>query len=107
MGFKVEGLDKLQKQLEQMQRAARALHGTHEVKLNELFPSGFMLKHSKFSSFDALLNASGFTVNTKEDFEAIPDNEFDEYIRSVTTFCNWQSMLCAGTEAYVAKKMGF
>jgi len=105
--MKITGLDKLQRQLKQMGRAARNLHGTHEVQMSELFPLAFMRKHSRYSSFDALLDASGFTVNTKEDFEAIPDDEFDAYIRSVTNFRDWQSMLTAGTEAYVAKKLGF
>lgn len=107
MGIKIEGLDKLQKRLKQMERAARDLNGSHEVKMSELFPLAFMQRHSRYSSFDALLDSSGFTVNTKEDFEAIPDDEFDTYIRSVTDFRDWRSMLNAGTEAYVAKKLGF
>ena len=106
-GFQFSGLDELQKDLSEMARRAEELDGTHEVPLNDLFPQTFMQKHSRFSSFNQFLDASPFTVETSEDFDAIPDVEMDTYVSSVTDFDSWKDMLSEATQEYVSRKMGF
>lgn len=106
-GFKIEGIDELQKQLQQMERAVKELDGTHEVSFSELFTLAFMQKYTQYSTFDELLEAGGFHVETQEDFEAIPDALFDAHIASVTKFNTWEEMLGQATEDYISKKMGF
>jgi hypothetical protein len=51
-----------------------------------------MAKHTPFSSFEAMLRASPFEVETAEDFKAIPDDEWDVFIRKTTPFDSWQEM---------------
>lgn len=107
MSFKITGLKELQKKLEDLGRKAEELHGQHNVPLNELFNADFMRRHTNFESFDALIEAGGFKVETAEDFSAIPDREWDEHIAKVTKFPNWQEMLNeAGTE-WAQKQLGF
>ena len=44
---------------------------------------------------------------TKEEFETIPDAEFDEYVRSTTDFESWLDMQEAAGAAYISKRLGF
>ena len=107
MGFDINGLDKLQDQLKQMQKSAKELDGTHEIPFSELFTESFMLKHTSYSIFDELLSAGGFSANTTEEFQAIPDAVFDKHISQNSQFSSWQEMLDTATSDYVTKKMGF
>ena len=106
-GLQFSGLNDLRRELETMSRRAEELDGTHEVSLNDLLTRSFMRKHSRFSSFEKFLDASPFTVETPEDFEAIPDAEMDAYVSSVTDFDSWEDMLGEATQEYISRKMGF
>lgn len=105
--FKITGLDKLEKQLKQMEKGAKELSKTKHVSFGELFPVLFMRKYTSFSSMDELLDAGGFKVESQEEFEAIPDVEFDKHIAANTRFKSWEDMLGEATSQYAAKKLGF
>ncbi len=106
-GFKFDGFDDLQKELERMQKAAEELDGDHEVPFSELFTEPFMRKYTSFASFDDLLKAGGFHAETTEEFEAIPDELFDAHIAATTQFASWEDMLERATTDYVSRKLGF
>lgn len=103
--FKIQGLDEFQKNLKELSKRAENLHGEHKVSFDELFTKDFVMKYSNFSSFDELLEAGNFIVNSEEDFEAIPDDEFDNHINSVTNFPNWESMLAKASEIWTTKQL--
>ena len=105
--FKITGFDKLEKQLRQMEKGAKELSQTKRISFEELFPASFMQKYTSFSSMDELLDAGGFKVESQEDFEAIPDIEFDKHIAANTRFKSWEDMLDEATSQYAAKKLGF
>lgn len=107
MSLKITGLDKLEKQLKQMQKGVKELEKTKSVSFGELFTSSFMRKNTQFSSIDELLQSGGFHVESQEDFEAIPDAELDKYIATVTKFKNWEDMLGEATSQYALRKLGF
>jgi hypothetical protein len=69
MDFKIEGLDELNRNLQDLQRQAENLSGP--VKFDDLFPPEFMRRYTKVKSIDELLAASGRTINTTEDFEDV------------------------------------
>lgn len=106
MSVKVTGFDKLQKQLKQMQRAAREISGTHEYSFNELFPAIFMSKYTNHPSIDSFLDNCGYPANTKEEFSAIPDVDFDAYVRRSTRFNSWEDMMGKAAEELVTRKLG-
>ncbi len=105
--MKIEGFDKLQRKLKQMEKAAKELHGTHSVSFADLFTPSFMQKYTQFQSFEDFLSSSGFEVNSQEDFEAIPDKDMDAYVAKTTDFETWEDMLLKATEKYTFKKLGF
>lgn len=105
--FKITGLDKLEKQLKQLEKGAKELGKTKHVSFGELFPTSFMRKYTSFSSMDELFGAGGFKVESQRDFEAILDAEFDKHIAATTKFTCWEDMLGEATSQYAAKKLGF
>lgn len=107
MSFEIDGLDELQDQLEGMKNAAEELDGENEIPFDELFTRSFMEPRTDFETFDELLEESMWEVNSEEDFLAIPDDEFDEYIAEHTIFDDWESMYTKATEKWVAKQLGF
>lgn len=81
--------------LHKLQRRAKELDGTHQIPVPELLSSEFMRRQTSFSNFEAMLAASPFSVNSAEEFRAIPDAEWDAYVRENTRFSSWQAMLSA------------
>ena len=107
MTFKITGLDKLQKELNDLQKKAEALDGEHQVPFSELFNVSFMRRHTNFESLEALIEAGGFKVETMDDFKAIPDQEWDEHIAKATSFPNWQEMMNEASTEWTKKQLGF
>lgn len=107
MKFEIEGLDKLEKKLDDMQRAAKEIEQGEEVPFDVLFNQTFMSNNTQFSSFDEILEAGNFVVNSPEDFEAIPEDDFDKHIAKTTQFDTWGDMLNSAATDYAAKKLGF
>lgn len=105
--FKIQGFDKLEKELKQLQKNAKKLSNTKQVSFKELFPNSFMKKYTSFSSMEELLDKSGFDVKSTEDFKAIPADLLDKYIASNTKFKSWEEMLEKATSQYAMKKLGF
>lgn len=103
--MELDGFDELQKELKKMQQAAQELEGKNTVSFDELFTDEFMKKHSTFSSLDEMLDKSTFTVNSKEDFAAIPDEEWDTYVKTTTDFSSWEDMMSEAQGEYVASKL--
>ncbi len=104
--FKIEGIDELQRKLDDLSKKAEALDGHHNVPVSELLTDSFVSQHTSFSSADEMFMASGFKVETQEDFAAIPDAEWDNYIRSISSFDGWQSMLGAAGQEWAKRQLG-
>ncbi len=69
-GFKIDGFDELNKQLDKMITAAEELEGEHELRLDELISDSFIRKHSTFQSFSDFSEQDIF--KNYDSFEAIP-----------------------------------
>jgi hypothetical protein len=94
------------RELRDLQRRAERLDGEHELTLDELFPDEFMLRNTEFPSFGALVEASGFTVETAEDFAAIPDHAWDQHIRLHSRFATWDEMQQVAAENWALRQLG-
>ncbi|MCB9990470.1 MAG: hypothetical protein H6867_03690 [Rhodospirillales bacterium] len=104
--MKVEGFDEFRKDLDKLAQNVAALDGQHDVPIDELLTPTFLLKHTRFSSTDELFEQSGFKIESPEDFEAIPDEEWDNYIRSISNFNDWEAMLSKAGEIWITEKIG-
>lgn len=74
------------------------------ISFDELFTMDFLKKCSSFNNIDDLISNSPFEVKTKEDFLNIPDDVWDSYIKSVTTFNSWNDMLVAASNFFIKNK---
>ncbi|MEG1082610.1 MAG: hypothetical protein RSE44_29180, partial [Pseudomonas sp.] len=84
---------------------AKELQGRREVTLADLMDPQFISSHSKFPDLNALFAASGFKVETPEDFAAIPDDQWDDFISEHTNFSSWLEMQKAANAAYVKAQL--
>jgi hypothetical protein len=105
MGITVTGLDELQRRIKELQHRAEELSGTHDVPISQLLTPEFMLLNTDFESVESMFDASKFQVRSQEDFAAIPDERWDEFICSVTRFATWKEMLAAATSEYVSERL--
>ena len=103
MSIKISGLDKLEKNFDRIIKNVKSLSGTYSF--DELFPPAFMRKYTEFPNIHAFLEACGFPAATKEEFEAIPDASFDEYVKSKTQFKDWANMQDVAANELIAAKL--
>jgi hypothetical protein len=92
----LSGLKKLKENLEE-------LSGTHQVPLSDVLTADFVSSHSPYADFDELLAAVG--VTTKEEFEALPDADFDAFLAANTEFESWLEMQKQGMAKYAKAKL--
>lgn len=104
MKIEIKGFDSLQKEIRSIEQRVRSLSG--KVSFEQLFTTNFIRRHTDFGSMAELIDASGFSVESQEDFENIPDAEWDVFISERTRFENWEDMLQAAVDEYIEKKLG-
>lgn len=63
--------------------------------------------HTQFANAEEMFEASGFSIETQEDFAAIPDDKWDEFIRSISSFPDWHTMLGEASKGWAARQLGF
>ena len=97
--IKVNGLDKIIKHFEKLEKRIRKIDDKYVLIVSDLFPPEFVKKNTKFSSMDEMFEKSGFAVNSQKDFEKIPNDVWDKFISDNSKFGSWQDMLnAAGIE---------
>ena len=83
-----------------LQQNAKAMSGSRQVKLVDLFDSNFMRKNSRYSSLQAMVDESEI-----EDFATATDVKKDDMVRKFTRFSNWQEFLNAAAVEYTKKQL--
>jgi hypothetical protein len=104
--FKIQGLDKLQRQLDDLSRRAAALNGTHSVPVAQMLTPAFMQKHTGFRDIDTFFGAGGFSVESTADLEAIAEADLDAWVLKNSKFTTWKQMLDAAGSQWAAGKLG-
>jgi len=84
---------------------AKGMDGTSQVQLTDLMTSEFISGCSSYDDLDSLFSQSGFKIESKEDFEAIPDNEWEEFIINNTSFDSWEEMQETALKSFVKKQL--
>lgn len=102
--LKVTGLDELQRKLNAIGRRAEKLSKTQGVPLPELLTPDFLRRYSRFQSAIEKFEASGYKAETAEDFAAVPDDEWDQFVRTNTSFVSWHAMLGKAGRAWAARE---
>jgi hypothetical protein len=103
--IKISGFEELQNKLTDLSSRVKELDGGHNVPIPELLSPVFLAGCSKFGSAQELFDASGFKINSQEDFKNIPDAEWDAFIKNNTSFKDWKDMLQAASAMWTKKKL--
>lgn len=72
------------------------------ISLGQSINPSFLARCSKFSSIEEMFEASGFKIETTEDFKAIPDNEWEIFITENTIYSSWEEMQIAALSEQAA-----
>jgi len=99
----IKGLDKLQRQLDELQRKVEKASGTREVPIDELLTPDFMLRFTNFASAQAMFDESGLDFETQAEFDALPADQLDAFIAANTQFDTWDELIAAAGTEYVQK----
>jgi len=104
--IKISGnLDQMQRQLRELSKRVGGLGGQHEVSIKDLFNTTFLHRHTSFFSIDNMFAKSGFKIETQEDFNAIPDAQWDTFIRLHTKFASWKDMMSAAATEWIESQL--
>jgi hypothetical protein len=103
----LEGFDELQRKLQELASRAEKLDGDHSVPMSELFPPDFMRRFTDFPDIDEMFEASGFRIESTEDFAKVPDDAWDTFVAERTLFASWHEMQEKAAGEWAAKKLGF
>ena len=103
--LEIRGLDEAIQRIKRLESNVRQLSGTHDVPASELFTPTFMRLHTTVASFEALIAAGGFKVESQADFEGIPDAEWEKVIQAHTSFSSWRQMQERAGVEYAERKL--
>ncbi len=87
-------------------RKIEDLDGSHQIPFSDLFTVEFMLLNTEYSSISEMIAASGFSVQSSEDFANIPDGEWDRHVRQHSRFVSWEEMKGSAVKLWVSGKLG-
>jgi hypothetical protein len=102
----VKGFDELSKRLQQLSQGAKDLSETKSATMGEIFTPDFVSKNTRFANIDELFAAGGFNVSNPAEFEAIPQDKLDAFIRAESSFNSWREVLNAAGAEWAKRKMG-
>lgn len=91
--------------LKRLQGNVRQLRGSNIVKISVLLGPVFMRRHTSFQSFQQMIDKSPFKITTTEDFAAVTDADWDEYVRQTTNFKSWSAMQNKATEEWASDRL--
>ncbi|RZF94462.1 hypothetical protein EXT42_01590 [Pseudoalteromonas sp. CO302Y] len=94
----MRGLKKLQSNLSELGKLS-------SVTLGELMNDEFMSRYTSYPNLNDMFDASGFLIDTLEDFKAIPDDEWEAFIVNNTSFSSWEEMQRKSHEEFLHKKV--
>lgn len=89
------------KGLHQLEKNFSELSDTHSIPLGDTMDPSFISSCSQYSNFEELMEASGFKMETEEDVAAIPDQEWEQFIQTNTSYEGWIEMQVAAKNKYL------
>lgn len=97
-------LEDFNNQLKRAQSELSKMNGTHSYDLNEVFSPSFMMAHTHYNSFSSFLKDCG--IKNQSEFDAYPDDKFDEKVKEKTSFHSFEDMFNAAFKVYLSNRTG-
>ncbi|TKX69257.1 hypothetical protein [Halorubrum sp. SP9] len=102
----MDGIDEAIDELEELRASAEKMDGENEMAITDLFPPRFMTQYSEYEDFGEFIEDSPWTVESADDFEGIPEDEWDDYVRENTTFDGWENMQETAGSEWAKRQLG-
>lgn len=94
------------KGLKELSRKVQELDGENIISMDEIFSKEFLEKYSCFSSFDELVDSSGFVIESEEDFyKILEDDDWEFFIIKNTSFSSFEEMESKAVSDYVCNSI--
>jgi len=103
----ISGLDEFSKKLGVLAEDAQSIAGENSIPFSDLFNIQFMTSNTRFTDLDSMFATSPFRIESQSDFENLPLDQLDDFVRSCTGFSGWQEMFSTATTAWIERQMGF
>ncbi|MFB9810964.1 hypothetical protein [Haloarcula sebkhae] len=89
-----------------LQKRGEELPGRKEATLSELCNPTFMRKYTDFESLEEFASESPWSMESKADFERIPDDPLAEYVNEHTIFADGNEMMRRSAQEVLAERLG-
>jgi hypothetical protein len=76
------------------------------VPVDDLLPTRFISRNTKFPNFGALLSASGFSPASFSSIGERPCANWDDFIRRSSCFADWKAMLRDARGEWLMRRLG-
>jgi len=76
-----------------------------KISFDDLYPEEFMQEYTDYNSISEMLSKSDFEIEKQDDFENIPEDEWNDYIDNCTDFDNWEEMRSKAVKEWVEKDL--
>ncbi len=74
-----------------------------DIPFIDLFNRSLMSEYTKFNTIAEMFEASGHVIETKDDLNNIPEDEWEDFVCRTTSFHSWEDMLVKAASLYVAE----
>lgn len=92
-------------QLDRLQKNLQEISGTHSYSFKEIFPDDFMRKYTKYMSVSDFFEATGFKLDSQEDFKNLDETALDKFVSENSDFDSWGSMKRTASAELLEKKI--
>lgn len=90
--------------LKQLSENIKSLTKKKQLSTSEIFTNSFISRHTKFSSFDEMLEKCGISADNQDEFEAaIP--QFDVFLKEHTKFESFEKLLEEAGRIYLENQI--
>ncbi len=77
-----------------------------QLSFRDIFPDDFVRSHTDKKDLADFLFGSGFVLQTQEDLARISAEDWDKYIRTVSSYQSFDSFKKAAVEYYIERTVG-
>ena len=70
----------------------------------DVFDASFMHKYTRYRSLEKFLTGSRLPIASQKDFEELPEEKMDAFVKKASKFSSWQEMLDFATDKYARRK---
>lgn len=84
---------------------AKELQDPQKSNLSQVLNDSFISSKTPYNDLSELLEKGGFQFETLEEFEAIPDEDLNAFIASISEYDTFQEMVTAASVAFMRSKL--